>query len=531
MISLLTFSPLGAKNNESTISGNYLSWIFFEKNKNLDQGYKSLKKIKSSIEGKELIQKALYYALLINNWEMSLEFSKKLLKLDPSNFFSNIILSSDFFIKKDFESAKKHLASITKSEVDSVFLNLIENWISFSAEPDFKNHMNKNGLETCSPLECLHTGIMYNILGNKKKSNEFFGLIKDKFSDSSRFSELLMIKYLENNNTILLENLIKNINDEGIKLNLKKFKLDTFDLNKISKSDEALAEVYFNISGWFFDQKLYKFAIYFSNIGLKIRPDFYALKLLSANLYDKIGHQERSLEIINSIIKDNIYDVKFDKLELKILSYLEKTDKLNDLLKSLILKYPEEKEFLLYYAHTLRSQSLFKDAIKFYNTIIDDISDVKPKHWNIFYSRGISYERMKKWNLAEKDFVRALELNPEAAYVLNYLAYSWLERGVRINEAFDLLSLAVEIEPNDAYILDSLGWAYFHLGDYKNSIDVLEHALRIMPSDPTLNNHLGDVYWKSGRFDEAVSQWKKVLIFDPNFEHKNKVLKKIKFGI
>ena len=121
----------------------------------------------------------------------------------------------------------------------------------------------------------------------------------------------------------------------------------------------------------------------------------------------------------------------------------------------------------------------------------------------------------------------SLKLNPEAPYVLNYLGYSWLERKKNLKKALDLIKTASEIQPNDAYITDSLGWAYFLLGEYEISIEILEHAIRMLPSDPTLNDHLGDAYWEVGRRSEAISQWKKVLVFKPNKELKRKVEQKI----
>ena len=127
--------------------------------------------------------------------------------------------------------------------------------------------------------------------------------------------------------------------------------------------------------------------------------------------------------------------------------------------------------------------------------------------------------------------MKALDLNPEAPFVLNYLGYSWLERGVNLEQALDLILSAVELEPDDAYIIDSLGWAYFLLGDFKKSIDTLEHALRLLPYDPTLNDHLGDAYWKVGRKKEALSQWKRVLIYEPKEELKKSVLTKISVGL
>ena len=167
----------------------------------------------------------------------------------------------------------------------------------------------------------------------------------------------------------------------------------------------------------------------------------------------------------------------------------------------------------------------------YYNQVIEAIKNLDEKDWQVFYSRGITNERLKNWGDAEKDFLKALQLNPNEPYVLNYIAYSWLERNIKLDEALEFLLIAVEKEPNDAYIIDSLGWAYFLLGNYEKSIDVLEYAVTLSPNDSTLNDHLGDAYWKVGRYGEAVSQWKRVLLFEPEFKDKKKVKNKIIYGI
>ena len=94
-----------------------------------------------------------------------------------------------------------------------------------------------------------------------------------------------------------------------------------------------------------------------------------------------------------------------------------------------------------------------------------------------------------------------------------------------------MLEKAVELEPNDGYIIDSLGWAFYLTGLIDKSIFYLEKAVSMMPNDATLNDHLGDAYWKSGRRKEASSQWKRVLIIEPNFKNKEKILEKLELGI
>ena len=106
-----------------------------------------------------------------------------------------------------------------------------------------------------------------------------------------------------------------------------------------------------------------------------------------------------------------------------------------------------------------------------------------------------------------------------------------MDRNKNIDEALKLLKKAVQIEPTDAYIIDSLGWAYFLSNQTEESVYFLEKAVSILPDDATLNDHLGDAYWKAGREREALSQWKRVLILDPNFKNKIIINKKIKEGL
>ena len=81
---------------------------------------------------------------------------------------------------------------------------------------------------------------------------------------------------------------------------------------------------------------------------------------------------------------------------------------------------------------------------------------------------------MNDWNKAEKDLKEAMRLNPNDPYILNYLAYSWLDRNKNVEKALSLLKKAVEIEPDDAYIIDSLGWAFFLSDQTDKSIFFLE---------------------------------------------------------
>ena len=125
----------------------------------------------------------------------------------------------------------------------------------------------------------------------------------------------------------------------------------------------------------------------------------------------------------------------------------------------------------------------------------------------IYFMRGAMFEKMKVLDRSEAEFRKVLEINPKSASALNYLGYMLADRNVRLNEALDLIKLAVEQEPNNGAYLDSLGWVYFRLGQMEQAETYLLRALQSTAKDPTVNDHLGDVYFKLGRLKDAISQW------------------------
>jgi tetratricopeptide (TPR) repeat protein len=173
----------------------------------------------------------------------------------------------------------------------------------------------------------------------------------------------------------------------------------------------------------------------------------------------------------------------------------------------------------------------YADAAKLYDRAVETIGTPKQEHWNLFYQRGIAYERIKQWDKAEPNFKKALELFPDQPQVLNYLGYSWVDMNIRLDEGLDLIRKAVELRPEDGYIVDSLGWAYYRLGRYKEAVEELERAVRLRPEDPTINDHLGDAYWRAGRKREAVFKWSSVLALQPEEEEVPKIEKKMKEGL
>lgn len=176
------------------------------------------------------------------------------------------------------------------------------------------------------------------------------------------------------------------------------------------------------------------------------------------------------------------------------------------------------------------SKEDYRSAADLYERAVSRIDKPTREHWNIFYQRGIAYERLKEWPKAEPNFRKALELFPDQPQVLNYLGYSWVDMSMNLEEGLEMIRRAVELRPSDGYIVDSLGWAYFRLNRFEEAVTELERAVSLKPDDPILNDHLGDAYWRVGRRLEATFQWSHARDMKPEPDVLAKVVEKLSRG-
>lgn len=111
-----------------------------------------------------------------------------------------------------------------------------------------------------------------------------------------------------------------------------------------------------------------------------------------------------------------------------------------------------------------------------------------------------------------------LELDPDHADSLNFIGYSYAERGIHLREAEEMIKKALTLKPGNAYIIDSLGWVYFKQNKIDQAIKYLKEATSLMPDDAAITEHLGDVYVQTGRFREALNIYKRSLQLNPDKE-------------
>ncbi|WP_162292614.1 tetratricopeptide repeat protein [Hartmannibacter diazotrophicus] len=269
----------------------------------------------------------------------------------------------------------------------------------------------------------------------------------------------------------------------------------------------------------------------FLQLALYLDPKTEVARLTLAEIFERAQNYERAIEVLSEIDDTSSFkraaeiQIGFDY------NSLDKVDEARAHLETVLKKNPEDLEAAIALGNILRVRKMFKESSEVYTQAIDHMASPAAKDWSIYYYRGITLERTDRWPEAEADFKKALELSPDQPLVLNYLGYSWVDRGENYDQALDMIKKAVDAEPTDGYIVDSLGWVYYKLGRYQDAVTQLEQAVNLRPGDPTINDHLGDAYWRVGRRIEARFQWAHARDSNPETADLPKILEKLVNGL
>ena len=320
---------------------------------------------------------------------------------------------------------------------------------------------------------------------------------------------------------------------------LKQYQIDLNkdkNVNKFSckKESHVIAEILYITANALSSQSLYSLSNFYLNLAKYLNKDFYSFDTLIAENFYKINNYEKAKKIYNDLSKKGeAYRWFSTKQIAKILIKEAQKDNaiklVSDTYKTLINKNIYET---FDFAEFLKNNEKFDASISYFTQIIDKVKKTHPLYSESTDGRGVAYERIGEWSKAEKDLLSSLKANPNQAYVINYLAYTWIEKGIKIEKSLKMLEEANQLRSNDPYIIDSLGWALFKLERYKDSKDYLQIAVRLMPGDPIVNDHFGDVLWKNGNEIQARYYWNYVLnLEETKVDLKKNVEKKLINGL
>ena len=268
----------------------------------------------------------------------------------------------------------------------------------------------------------------------------------------------------------------------------------------------------------------------FLQYAMFFKPEFSLVHFLQAQIFESDKYYRGAQNEFNKIKSDSPLYFQSKLQRAWLYDEMDRSDETIAALLELEKEYPDSREVLNSIAEFYRMHERYAEAIPAYSKVIDNIEKETARDWLIYYTRGIVFDQEKRWDEAEQDFKKALEIRPEQPMVLNYLAYSWVDRGLNYVEAKKMLERAVEQRPNDGYIVDSLGWALYKMGDYEEAVPILERAAQLETQDWAINDHLGDAYWRIGRKNEARFQWRHALSLSPDEDKIDLIKSKIKDG-
>jgi tetratricopeptide (TPR) repeat protein len=302
-----------------------------------------------------------------------------------------------------------------------------------------------------------------------------------------------------------------------------------FDVARNAK--DGLSEVLFTIAGGLSGEADDTFTLVYARAAARLRPDNAEALLMTAGLLEQLGQYDLATQSYAAVPAD---DPSFFIAEVGRAETLRKSGKAEasiEVLQALTRSHAEVLGVHVALGDALRREERFAEAIVAYDAAMALIAVPEMQHWTIVYSRGVSHEQSGDWPKAEADFRQALALNPNQPQVLNYLGYSFVDRGENLDEALQLIERAVAAEPQAGYIVDSLAWAYFRLGRFEDAVAPMERASLLEPVDPVVTDHLGDVYWAVGRTLEAQFQWRRALSFEPKETDATRIRRKLEVGL
>lgn len=292
-----------------------------------------------------------------------------------------------------------------------------------------------------------------------------------------------------------------------------------------SRPEDGAAEALFGIAASLNDDASRDISVLYLRLALYLQPKLALADILLANRFEALGKYDDAIAVYEAVGADSPYRRMAEVAIAVNIARQDKTDDAIARLTKLVALYPDDLESWTALGDSYRQAKRFGDAVKAYDHAL--VGTLTSRHWPLFYARAIAEQETGQWAKAEADLKQALALSPNEPQVLNYLGYSWVDKGQNIKEALTMLEKARSLSPQDGYIIDSVGWAYYRLGRYGDAAKALEDAVQLVPADPTINDHLGDAYWKIGRKLDAHFQWSHALAFGAEADEKTKIEKKL----
>ena len=531
LILLLYQNPLYSKNTSlndfnARYLSNYFSGIVAYENLDNTEALKFFNSSKILIKQHDAYLERYVFSLVLDGKvKKAINQVKQSSTKNNSNFFqANLLLAVDSLKKKNFKKSKVYIDRsyefINNDRLSLIIAETFKQYLSVFEEKKLMKQKN-----TFGNFSFINEVFQRCYLNDKDTERYFKRLINSQDdADYSRYAFFLSSYLIENDNYDKAKKVTNNfdyLNSSVLISQGKKWiedkNLGNFqDIFLCTNSNDIVSELFFLIANLYSSQNDYEKSNFYLNIANYLNPKFiFNLSLLAENYYlnDDYSNTLKTLKVFDKK-HEFYYWFKLKKESQIILKKSDQETSLNFINKKFKTIKNPNKKFLFDIANMHKNAKRYIEAISFYDQILSKMDVNSDLYAEILYRRGGSYERSGDYIKADKDLLKSLEANPDDAYVLNYLAYSWLEREHKIDTALKMLEKAYAARSNDPYIIDSIGWAYYLVDEYERAENFLKRAVELMPQDPIVNDHYGDILWQLDRKIQARYFWQSVLNLD-----------------
>ena len=487
--------------------------------------------------------------VLLEKFDEAFIFSKSVWDENELFFEADLLLGLDSFKKKDYKNSEKYFERLNKISRYNVFFDeLIGNVLISWSQASQGNRKESFKVLEKIPKPYRHfiktqNSFLKCYFDSSDTENSFEEIIQDKNYNFSRYNFFLANYYLFKNKNVEAKKIIKNgrkkynsnlliKETENLLLKGKNEKIKSFFNCK--NPNDVLAEFFYVLANLYSSERNYQLSNFYLKISLFLNKKFLTNNaLLAENFYYQKKYQlsKKTYKSLKSI--GPVYSWYASKsIATILLNEKGKKYSVNSLKKEFNSLSNPNFEHYYELANFYKDNEYYEKSIKYYSLTLKEI---KKDHFlvpKILDRRGTSFERLGDWENAEKDLIESLKILPDQAHVLNYLAYSWIDKGINLDEGLEMLKKANQIKKEDGYIIDSLGWAYYAKKDYIEAERFLQRAVELLPFDPIINDHYADTLWMLNKNIQARYIWGNILKLD-RVEQKlrDTISKKLIFGI
>ncbi len=546
--------PVSAAAKETTppvrvnsLSGAYLAARIAEVDNDLRSAIAYYERALAFDPSDRAIKQSLMVALIANgDFDKALPFAEQLKEVPEVERFSRVALAIDAFRKQDYAKAESWLKLALESDLDRLITGLMTAWAkSGGGDTDgaITHIAEMKGPPWFDLFVKYHRALIAEQAGDRPAALAAYESIMANPAAAGAAPETFLraveayAGYLarggEDARAIEVLDQVEELYSGRVQLAALRKRIEAGGEIKplIAAPAHGASEVLLNLGSALNRGGGESFVRLYLRMALALRPDSDSALIQLAAVAEQMRNPEEAIALYEMIPNDSpIWRVAELQLGLN-LADLERQDEAVVHLNKVLEADPDDARAYLALGGVYQVQKDYRAAADLYDRAVARIAEPTRNDWNLYYQRGIAYERLKEWDKAEPNFHKALELYPDHPQVLNYLGYSWVDMNIKLEEGLELIRKAVELRPSDGYIVDSLGWAYYRLGRYEEAVTELERAVSLMPGDPVLNDHLGDAYWRVGRRLEATFQWSHARDLDPEPDILAEVEKKLVDGL